>query len=357
MMWNWDAGIAVRLGATGVLAMAAVAPLDAQSAIVIPPSYAGVEGTGSTNVPLGRLGPMRVQMAYDSVLFAQPVVVSGLGVRPDGGVPVTAKTVDVEVRLSTSPWGVANLRATFALNRGADEVVAFGRKTLQLPAVAAPGTPSPFALRFPLDRSFSYDPAGGPLLVEMIVHGQPPGAYSLDATYLCSSPFQAFGPAGCGAGGSPLEVRVPTAQVLWGRSLQVEVRRAPPGAVTGLAFGSMESGVWNGVPIPLNLSPFGAPQCHISTDLLVILPGTADASGVASYPLSVPAVPSLQNEWLRFQGLALAPAANSLGVVFSQAGKVQVCGWEPVARVYAASASAAWGFREVGVAPVLEITE
>ena len=356
MMRNGDARITVRLGAAAVLAMTVVGELDAQG-LVLPPSHAAVEGTGSTNVPFGRFGPMRAQMAYDGALFSRPVVIRALGLRPDGGAAAVGKSVELEIRLSTMPWGVASARSTFAVNRGPDELVVFGAKKVQLPSVTAPSAPSQFALQLPLDRSFSYDPANGPLLVEAIVLDQPPGAYSLDATYLCSSPFVEFGPAGCGVGGRVLEVTVPTAQVLWGSSLHVEIRGAPPGGVTGLAFGTIESGAWNGVPIPLDLSPFGAPQCHISTDLLVILPGNADGSGVESYPLSVPAVPALQNEWLRFQGLALDSAANSLGVVLSQGGKVQVCGWEPVARVYASSATATWGYSEVGVAPVLEIIE
>lgn len=350
------ARVAVRLGAAAALAMTLALELGAQ-AVVIPPSHAGVEGTGATNVPLGRFGPMRVQMAYDGSLFAGPVVVSDLSFRPDGGAASASKTVDLEVRLSTMPFGVANVRSTFLVNRGPDEIVALVRKSVQLPSVSVSSAPSPFVLRLPLDRSFAYDPTSGPLLVEVIVHDQPPGPYSLDATYLCSSPFVEFGPSGCGAGSQPLQVAVPTAQVLWGRSLHVEVRQAPPGAVTGLAFGTIETGSWNGVPLPLDLSPFGAPQCHVATDLLVILPGAADGTGVASYPLSVPAVPALQNEWLRFQGLALDPAANSLGVIFSRGGKVQVCGWDPVSRVYASSATAAWGFREVGVAPILEIND
>jgi len=357
MTRNGDAGIGLSLCAAVVLAMAAAVRLDAQSGVVVPPAFAAVEATGSTNVPFGRLGPMRAQMAYDGTLFAGPMVVSALGMRLDGGAAVAGKEVELEIRLSTMPWGVANVRSTFLVNRGADERVVFDRKRVQLPAVAAPGTPAAFALQLALDRTFSYDPAVGPLLVELIVHDQPPGAYSLDATYLCSSPFVPFGPTGCGPGGSPLEVAVPTAQVLWGQSLHVEIRQASPGVATGLALGTIESGTWLGVPIPLDLSPFGAPQCHISIDLLVILPGIADGNGVASYSLSVPPVPALQNEWLRFQGLAMDPAANSLGVILSQGGKVQVCGWEPVARVFASSATAAWGFRELGVAPVLDVVE
>lgn len=348
--------LVARWASAFVLAAVVAAPVGAQGRIVVPPSHLGVEGTGSTNVPFGREFSTRVQMAYEGSLFSEAVVVSGLGLRPDGGMPLVGKTVDLEIRLSTMATGVAAIGSTFAINRGPDELVVFTRKYIQLPSVATSGTPGPFDVQIPLDNTFSYDPALGPLLLEVVVHGQAMGAFSLDATYLCTSAFEEFGPAGCGAGGQPLEIAAPTTQVLWGRPVHLEVRQAPPGAMTGLALGTTENGLWNGVPLPLDLTPFGAPQCHISLDLLVILSGVADQYGVTGHALTVPPVPALKNEWLKFQGLAVDPMANALGVVFSRGGRVQVCGWEPTSRVFAPSTTAAWGFKEVGVVPVLELT-
>jgi len=61
-------------------------------------------------------------------------------------------------------------------------------------------------------------------------------------------------------------------------------------------------------------------------------------------------------EWLRFQSATLDAAANSLGLVTSQAQKVQVCGWEPVGRVWSNGISAALGTREIGVSAVVQLT-
>jgi hypothetical protein len=46
---------------------------------------------------------MRVQMAYDGALFAGPVVVSSLGLRPDGGAAAAGKTVDGPYPYATRP--------------------------------------------------------------------------------------------------------------------------------------------------------------------------------------------------------------------------------------------------------------
>ena len=45
--------------------------------------------------------------------------------------------------------------------------------------------------------------------------------------------------------------------------------------------------------------------------------------------------------------------AKSAGVITSQAKRVQVCGFEPVARVWASGLAATVGVREIGTAPVI----
>jgi hypothetical protein len=189
------------------------------------------------------------------------------------------------------------------------------------------------------------------------VFGQAPGAYPLDTTWLCDSPQQAIGPVGCGPGaGRPLRADCLTTQVLWGRPFTLRVSDARPGAAAFLFLGTIEAGNWGSIQLPFDLGIAGAPGCPVSIDLVAGLTGVADGSGTFTQNLFVPSVPFLQLQWVRFQGVALDPLANALGVVTSQAAKVQVCGWEPVARVWATPATAAFGTREMGIAPVLELT-
>jgi hypothetical protein len=335
------------------IALAATSP--AQARIVLPPSHAGVEGTGATHVPFGRSVPMRVQAAYDAALFSGPRVIGALAWRIDGNQTSAAKRLELEVRLSTLARPITGLQAAFSANTGADEVVALDRTAVDLPAQGQGQAPNPFTVRVPLQRAFAYDPSRGALLVDVLVHDQPPGAYPLDATFTCTSEQRGYGPPGCGAAGRILRVDSATTQVLWGRPFALRVLDAPAQAATSLFLGSIESGWWNGLPIPFDLGAAGAPGCWLSIDALLVRGALADAAGTALYSFALPALPALRGEWVRFQGVALEAQANPLGLVTSQPAKVQVCGWEAVSRVYASGAGAIAGFVEVGVAPVLQL--
>ena len=59
---------------------------------------------------------------------------------------------------------------------------------------------------------------------------------------------------------------------------------------------------------------------------------------------------------MRFQAGGFDAAANSLGLVTSQAQKVQICGWEPVGRVWSEGVSSASGAVELGLAAVVQFT-
>ncbi len=341
-----------------VFAGALVAPsLVAQSTLVLPGSHAAREGSSTTNVPFGRSTPTRVQCAYDPLLFQGPVTITGLALRIDGGAVAAAKVVDCEIRMSTMPGTVLALNADFAQNRGANETVVLPQQLLTLPAHSQLATPNGFESAIPLAVPFAYDPGHGSLLIEIVVHGQPPGAYPLDVTYVCDSPEVLVGPLSCPQpGGTPLRVESSTTQVMWGRPWVARVLDAPPGAMVTLALGTIESGPWSGFVLPQELSSLGAPGCYLSIDLAGSYFSVAAGDGSATFPFVIPNNPATVGFWIRFQGGAIHPTANALGVVTSQARKVEVCGWEPVARVWSSGLSVALGTREIGVASVLRLT-
>jgi hypothetical protein len=245
---------------------------------------------------------------------------------------------------------------TFALNRGSDETIVFPRQMLTLPAANATGTPSAFLTAIPLAVPFAHDPANGGLVIEIAVHGQPPGAYSFDLTYVCDSPESAIGPMSCPQSlGLPLRVESATTQVIWGRPWIARVLDAPAGAPVIFFAGSQESGPWGGFVLPQDLGVFGAPGCYLSIDLAASWFGITAPDGTATFPFVLANSPSTIGDWLRYQAVVFDPTANALGLVTSQARKVQVCGWEPVARVWASSVSTTIGTREIGVAAVVQI--
>jgi hypothetical protein len=300
---------------------------------------------------------MRAQLVYDRSLFPGPLEISEVSFRGNGGEVALAKQVDVELRMSTLSGSILATQQQFESNRGVDEVVVLDRRVLTLPDQLQVQVPNPFHLRLPLDRSFAYDPAAGSLVLEVIVHDQEPGPYSLDTTYVCASPPEAIGPPPCPtANGPTLKVESVTTQVMWGRALVIRVFDARVGTPTGLFLGTQDTGTWNGWELPVNLGSLGAPDCFASISIDVAVSQIADGSGSATYIFSIPTDPALQGLWIYFQGAAVDMGANPLGVVTSQAGRVQVCGWEPVARIYANNLASKSGFREIGLSPVIELS-
>jgi hypothetical protein len=350
--------MAIRaLSICSLVTAACAGVLPAQNVLVLPESHRTMEGSGTTNVPFGRSTAVRVQMAYDSQLFNTAGNVTQIAFRLDGGATAVNKQIDVEIRMSTMPLSLVNLSGDFATNRGPDETVVLPRQMLTLPAQNTAASPNPFLAPIVLPTPFPYDPLRGGLLVEVTVFGQPPGAYPLDTTYVCNSPETAVGPGGCPQpGGLLLAVTSATTQVIWGRPWVVQVQGAQAGALTTLILGTMDSGPWNGFNLPFDLAPLGAPGCPLSIDAAGAFFQTAMPDGSAAFTFLIPNSPVALGAWLRFQAGAVNLQANALGFVTSQAKKVQVCGWEPVGRLWSVDLAATAGTREIGVAPVLQLT-
>jgi hypothetical protein len=333
-----------------------VVQLAAQTPHPVPASHATQEGTSSTNVPFGRSTPVRVQYAYDAMLFSGPVTITAVSFRIDGGQTAATKLVDCEMRMSTMPVPLVGLGVDFSSNRGADEVVVLPRQFLTLPAQTSAATPNAFLPPIPLAVPFAYHPANGGLLLEIVVYGQPPGAYSLDVTWVCNSAEVLVGPASCLLStGLPLRVESALTQVIWGRPWAARVLDAPPGAIVVLVLGSIESGPWAGMTLPQSLQSLGGPGCYLSIDIAGSWVSVAAGDGSAVFPFVVPNTPAALGEWIRFQAGAFDPPANALGLVTSQARKVQVCGWEPVGRVWSAGITAQFGTRELGLGAITQI--
>ncbi|MGC6487462.1 MAG: hypothetical protein ACON4Z_07445 [Planctomycetota bacterium] len=346
-----------QLRAALAAATLCLGPALAQAALPVPLSHLTQEGTAATNIPFGRSTPTRVQYVYGASLFSGPVVLTGVQLRPDGGATTGGKTVDCEMSMSTSPAPIVALSPQFALNRGADAVTVLPRQLLTLPSQAVGASPNPFLAAIGFTSPFAYDPAAGDLVLELAVYGQPPGAYSLDATFVCTSPLVPVGPGSClQASGLPLGVESATTGVQWGRPWVVRAYDADPGSAVLLALGNQESGSWSGMQLPQDLGVVGASGCFLSIDVAASFFGSAAGDGTVTFPFQLPNNPQLLGKWLRFQAATIDPAANALGLVTSQAQKVQVCGWEPVGRVWSSGVTSATGTVEIGLSAVAQFT-
>ena len=75
-------------------------------------------------------------------------------------------------------------------------------------------------------------------------------------------------------------------------------------------------GTWGGLPLPVDLTPFGAPNCSFNVDPIVVLSVVASATGSARWPtLAIPANPAIAGANFYDHALWLDPAANTAGVV------------------------------------------
>jgi hypothetical protein len=332
-------------------------PVVAQAPLPLPASHVAMEGTTFTNVPFGRSTPTRVQYVYDAMLFSGPVTISEIQFRLDGGSTAANKVVDCEMLMSTSPAPLVGLSTNFAQNRGLDEVSVLPRQLLTLPSQLVGAMPNGFLSPISLATPFFYDPAQGGLVLEVVVYGQPPGSYSLDATFVCNSPLVPIGPTSCQQSNTlNLGVESATTQVLWGRPWVARIFDAIPGNLVVLAFGTQESGSYGGMVLPQDLSILGAGGCFLSIDAAAIYSNVAAPDGTGTFPFFIPNNPLVLGEWIRFQAGTFDAGANALGLVTSQAQKVQVCGWEPVSRIWSSGVSLPNGTLETGVAAVIQVT-
>ena len=143
--------------------------------------------------------------------------------------------------------------------------------------------------------------------------------------------------------------------MIWGRPWVARVYDALASSLVLLALGTQESGTWAGLTLPQDLALLGAPGCFVSIDASAVVFDVAEPDGTKTFPFVIPNSPQLLGEWVRFQAATFDAAANPLGLVTSQAQKVQVCGWEPVGRLWSNGITSAFGVREIGLAAVLQL--
>lgn len=125
--------------------------------------------------------------------------------------------------------------------------------------------------------------------------------------------------AGCGASGNaPRLDAVDGRRPWWGETFTVEVAPLPPTALAAALLHSASSTVWNGVPLPFDLTPLGAPGCLLRVGLDLAAPMQA-STGRAHQAMPLPAARVLLGRTVFQQALVLAPGSNAAGLLVSSA--------------------------------------
>lgn len=135
---------------------------------VAPASLTTQEGFSSTAYPFSRSQPMRVLYAYDESIinFAGRHKISALSFRTNNGAAFSGASYDLRVTMSTGSNPVNALDPTFDNNHGSDKAVVFEGVHVA-GASGVQSAPGPFVLTIPLQDDFEYNPAAGPLLIDL----------------------------------------------------------------------------------------------------------------------------------------------------------------------------------------------
>lgn len=104
-----------------------------------------------------------------------------------------------------------------------------------------------------------------------------------------------------------------------GKSFSVDLTNGPARVPIFLGVGASNRG-FGSYRLPLDLGVFGAPSCSLLVSLDASVNLHSDASGSATASLRIPWQRQLLGKSFHVQWIASAPVANSLGLVFSNAG-------------------------------------
>jgi hypothetical protein len=332
-----------------VLAGCVAGAVPAQN--VIPRTAAVFDANSQSYLPFLYYDGTRVQMVYqaDQVCTVNATI-RGIGFRRDmqDNRAMLAQTVgpcDMFIGYSPNPPG--QLSSTFASNISGSLTTLFTGVTLSLPAQPSAQVFAPFSVPIPFPTPFAYTRASGNLLIEYVVPGRATRKllYPVDGAFL-------------GSEGQSLPVGDPP-QLSMGELLYLysAASTCVPGGVldiqaTGLRqayvallFVGTSSDLYNGIWLPFDMTPLGAPGSVLYTGVDVALPFPVAQSGStwrATASLPVPGVQFLAGKPLFVQS-AFVDGANSLGVVLSTMNAITIGGTlaSPVVDAIASSDSTA----------------
>lgn len=350
-----------------LLALAGGLPATAQN-VTVPAAMNGVEGGTGSNIPFGTNQGVRFQCLYDreDLPWSGPRVLSGISLRADNPIPGTStyagkQFLIVDLRMSTTDVTSATAVADFEDNFGIDVTAVMGLVPVALPAQPAVAGVRPANIDFVFTVPWVYgltpardprNPPPGSLLFDLTIRSQPAGTYRLDNLAGCTAPQATFGNQGPGCatqGVSPLDLQ-PALSMEAGLPFAWQLRNVPANAPFYVFLNLTAQGTVFGQALPLPLfdpanptSPnpalaavlrYAATDCWINLEPGAGLLGTADAAGVGSVSVSLPAGRQFIGLSLYAQAFAYAQTANPLQLITSFGRQTTVCGPLGAVRIY-----------------------
>jgi hypothetical protein len=315
------------------------ASLAAQgNAIVVPAAHASAEAPGTEFWAFSPF-PARRQVLVDGAHLAAALrrTFWSVAVRRNMGDPAALQegVLALEVWLSHTGVSAAAPHFEFARNRGKDHRLVF-QGEVRFPACPpAPSSPAPwaapFAVTLPFSTPFPY--LGGTLCLETVTARVreaggallPAPWWTIDA--VTSDPagtVSLFGTS-CIPGMGALPAGVDPATASLGATAVFFLRGPKRTGLAVCAVGTNDR-TFSGLPLPFDLSRFGATGCALYTDWVWTKGAAVSAppggqTGYAGCELELPADPSLLGASMFGQWLFLDPTANPLGFTLSNGVK------------------------------------
>jgi hypothetical protein len=313
---------------TRLLLAAAIAaisvPAVAQTFRTLPVYADVVDGHQSLGLPFGKPG-FRSQILVSGVqLAATGASLNGIRFRADRWLaPPTIGTQVPNVTVRLSHTSVVALSSAFAANvTGPASTVFQGTVSLPAQGIGNAG-PLPWNIVIPFSQPFAFTTTAGNLLVDIVGNNSAAGSpnYFLDAGEAGGAATQ-FGVSGDHPSFDNLLLFVATGNDLIARQLS-------PGHtidfISSLFFTTAPGVLALGTtpqPVPIDLTPIGAPTNFLYLDPLLFVPHTWTPSPIgshATFALVVPNNPAFVGATIYGQSAILVPNANPLGVITSHA--------------------------------------
>jgi major intracellular serine protease len=326
-------------------------PGTAKLPVTVPGPFVKKFGGSTDSMPLGFLNH-RLMEIFDASATPSTFTATALRFRSTTiWRSVTNYWVELEVKMGLSKNSPAFISSTFASNIDGSLVTVIKKKKINLPDVKGPNS-SPFVwgVRIPLDQPYTHKAkAGKHLLVDFVRSNSSSGSFpadyfsdaandqagktisrvwsltlnsttgSTDVGYGTILGFDTTGAANI----SPEISSTSTPEI--GLPLKIDFALAKSQTPVLLSL-SLSNSKWNGIPLPLDLTPFGASGCKLLAGLDIIFVGTANKTGSGSFSFPIPLDKTLIQLNTYFQSLVIDPGANNLGLAFSNGINVRFGG-------------------------------
>ena len=313
--------------------------------LTLPANVATTFGNHSLNAPMSS-APARFHQVFLGTQLPTSYPITHLGFRQDDqSAGYAGATVDLEINLAKTSRTPNTISIQFAsnLDRGAPLNV-LPRTQLVLPNMPAtlPSDPSQFLVEIPLAIPFTWSQTPGDnLLLEIRQYGNNrsgPFTYPLDATTLGSTSSITGYPATAttgqfslniglvvcfkGPSGNPGMVPLLAAPNTprTNNTFNLQLSQAASNTVALLFLGASNTS-WRGIPLPLDLTPAGAPGCSLLASGSVVLSLATDGFGNGLLGIPVPNDVTFVNLTFYNQFLVYDPQANPLGFALTRGGR------------------------------------